>query len=46
MKSKYWRAAFEKLDPISNRMIRKTKERIFNNIEEFRTLDFNADNIY
>ena len=46
LKSKYWRAAFEKLEPVQKRMIRKTKDRIFRNIEEFKTLDFNEDNIY
>jgi len=46
LKSKYWRAAFEKLDPVKSRMIRKTKDNIFGNIQEFKTLDFNADNIY
>ena len=46
LKSKYWRAAFDKLEPVQKRMIQKTKDRIFSNIEEFKTLDFNADNIY
>ncbi|MCL2210822.1 MAG: DUF4942 domain-containing protein [Treponema sp.] len=46
LRSKYWRAAFEKLEPVKDRMIRKTRENIFNNIKEFKTLDFNADNIY
>jgi len=46
LKSKYWRATFDKLDPVSKRMTKKTSERIFRNIKEFKTLDFNADNIY
>ena len=46
LKSKYWRAAFNKLEPVQKRMTCKTRERIFRNIEEFKTLDFNADNIY
>jgi len=46
LKSKYWKAAFDKLDPISKRMTRTTSDRIFRNIQEFKTLDFNADNIY
>ena len=46
LKSKYWRAAFDKLEPVQSRMTKKTRERIFRNIEEFKTLDFNADNIY
>jgi hypothetical protein len=46
LKSKYWRAAFDKLEPVNKRMILKTRDRIFREIEEFKTLDFNADNIY
>ena len=46
LKSKYWRAAFDKLEPVKKRMTRETKERIFENIREFKTLDFNSDNIY
>ena len=46
LKSKYWRAAFDKLEPVRKRMIRKTRERIFEKIKEFISLDFNADNIY
>jgi hypothetical protein len=46
LKKKYWRATFDKLEPVQKRMTFSTRERIFNNIKEFRTLDFNADNIY
>jgi SAM-dependent methyltransferase len=46
LKSKYWRAAFNKIDPVQTRMTKKTRDRIFREIEEFKTLDFNADNIY
>jgi SAM-dependent methyltransferase len=46
LKSKYWRATFDKLDPVQKRMTQKTRERIFGDIQEFKTLDFNADNIY
>jgi phage-related protein len=46
LKSKYWRAAFDRLEPVKSRMTLKTRESIFRNIEEFKTLDFNADNIY
>ena len=46
LRSKYWRAAFDKLEPVQTRMILSTRKRIFENIEEFRTLDFNADNVY
>jgi len=46
LKSKYWRAAFGKLEPVRKRMTHETRRRIFQNIEEFRTLDFNADNVY
>jgi hypothetical protein len=46
LKSKYWRAAFDKLDPVQERMTKKTRDKIFNKIKEFKTMDFNADNIY
>jgi hypothetical protein len=46
LKVKYWRAAFDKLDPVQERMTRKTRNNIFRNIKEFNTLDFNAENIY
>lgn len=46
LKSKYWRAAFDKLEPVKTRMTRKTRDEIFGNIQEFKTLDFNIDNIY
>jgi hypothetical protein len=46
LKSKYWRAAFNKLDPVRTRMTKNTRDRIFGEIDEFKTLDFNADNIY
>jgi len=46
LKLKYWKAVFDKLDPVRKRMTYNTREKIFRDIEEFRTLDFNADNIY
>jgi hypothetical protein len=46
LKSKYWRAAFDKLESVQKRMTIKTRDRIFEKIGEFKTLDFNADNIY
>ena len=46
LKSKYWRAAFENLEPVKERMTRRTRDRIFGEIQEFRKMDFNADNIY
>jgi SAM-dependent methyltransferase len=46
LKSKYWRAAFDKLEPVKTRMTRKTRDSIFDKIKEFKTLDFNSDNIY
>jgi hypothetical protein len=46
LKSKYWRAAFNKLEPVNKRMTQKTRDNIFREIEEFKTLDFNTDNIY
>jgi hypothetical protein len=46
LKKKYWRATFDKLEPVQKRMTFGTREKIFNSIKEFQTLDFNADNIY
>jgi hypothetical protein len=46
LKSKYWRVAFDKLDPVRTRMTQKTRDEIFRKIREFNLLDFNADNIY
>jgi hypothetical protein len=46
LKSKYWRAAFDKLEPVNTRMTQKTRDSVFGRIEEFKTLDFNSDNIY
>jgi hypothetical protein len=46
LKSKYWRAAFDKMDAVRKRMTKETKRKIFNSIEEFKHIDFNADNIY
>jgi len=46
LKSKYWRATFDKLEPVQKRMTFGTREKIFRDITEFKTLDFNADNIY
>ena len=46
LKTKYWKVAFDKLDPVRKRMTRTTRDNIFSAIEEFKTLDFNADNIY
>jgi hypothetical protein len=46
LRLKYWRAAFNKIDAVRERMTKRTRERIFNSIEEFNGLDFNAGNIY
>jgi len=46
LKKKYWRATFDKLEPVKKRMTYKTREHIFHSIEEFGTMDFNVDNIY
>jgi hypothetical protein len=46
LKTKYWRAAFNKLDPVRERMTQETRNHIFTSIKEFNTLDFNAGNIY
>jgi hypothetical protein len=46
LKLKYWRAAFDKLEPVKTRMTQKTRDSIFEKIDEFSTLDFNSDNIY
>lgn len=46
LKKKYWRATFDKLDPVRKRMTFDTRQRIFSDMKEFSTLDFNADNVY
>jgi NACalpha-BTF3-like transcription factor len=46
LKHKYWRIAFDKLDPVKKRMTLATRQSIFDRIREFEKLDFNADNIY
>lgn len=46
LKNRYWRIAFDKLSVINSRLVRKTRERLLYEMEEFQTLDFNEDNIY
>jgi len=46
LKSKYWRAAFDKLEPVQTRMTKRTRQRIFDSIREFKALDFSTDNVY
>jgi len=46
LKKKYWRATFDKLEPVQKRMTFGTRKKIFESIDEFKTLDFNADNVY
>jgi hypothetical protein len=45
MKKRYWRLAFEKLDAVTERLTCDTRQKLLNEMEEFKTLDFNAGNI-
>jgi len=46
LKQRYWKAAFEKLDPIKSRLTRSTRNGLVYRMEEFYTLNFNEENIY
>jgi len=46
LKHRYWRCAFEKLDAVKSRLTYRTRQHLLNEMEEFNTLDFNAENIY
>jgi hypothetical protein len=45
LKKHYWRLAFEKLDAVTERLTYKTRNKLLEEMEEFKTLDFNAGNI-
>jgi hypothetical protein len=46
LKDKHWRFAFGRLDAINRRLTRETSRKMLNRMNEFRSLDFNEDNIY
>jgi hypothetical protein len=46
LKKRYWRAAFDRLEPIKSRLTSETRNRLLSEMEEFSTLDFNEDNLY
>jgi hypothetical protein len=46
LKKRYWRIAFNKLKPVSERLTRETRDKLLTGMDEFNTLDFNEDNVY
>jgi len=46
LKSKHWYCAFEKLSAINSRLTKNTRQEMLSRMAEFKTLDFNEDNIY
>jgi hypothetical protein len=46
LKDKYWHAAFDKLSAINSRLTKSTRNEMLNHMAEFKTLDFNEENIY
>jgi hypothetical protein len=45
LKKHYWRVAFEKLDAVTERLTYDTRKKLLGEMEEFKSLDFNAGNI-
>jgi hypothetical protein len=45
MKKRYWRLAFEKLNAVTERLTYDTRDKLLGEMEEFKSLDFNAGNI-
>jgi hypothetical protein len=45
LKKRYWRLAFGKLDAVTERLTYDTRNKLLGEMEEFKTLDFNAGNI-
>jgi hypothetical protein len=45
MKKRYWRLAFGKLDAVTERLTYDTRDKLLGEMEEFKSLDFNAGNI-
>lgn len=46
LKGRYWRLAFDRLDPIAERLTAETRHTLIAKMSRFSTLDFNHDNIY
>jgi hypothetical protein len=46
LKGYHWRLAFGKLSAINSRLTKDVRERMLGEMDEFRRLDFNSDNIY
>jgi hypothetical protein len=46
LKEYHWNLAFDKLSAIKSRLTKDVRDKLFREIEEFASLDFNADNIY
>jgi hypothetical protein len=46
IKNKYWRYVFDKLQPINSRLTKDTRNKLLGEMDEFKTVDFNTDNIY
>jgi len=46
LKNTYWQLTFKKLDAINRRLTKNTSNEMLYRMREFRTLDFNEDNIY
>jgi hypothetical protein len=46
MKTRFWAIAFERLEPINQRLTFDTRHKLAEEMYQFKTLDFSADNIY
>jgi hypothetical protein len=46
LKEYHWNLAFDKLSAIKSRLTKDVRHKLFQDMREFTTLDFNADNIY
>ena len=46
LKNKYWHELFDKLDKITSRLTKKSRESLLNTLKDTMTIDFTEDNIY
>lgn len=46
LKVNYWKELFDNLDSITDRLTTKSREKLLNRINEYTTVDFNAENAY
>jgi hypothetical protein len=46
LKSRFWAIAFNRLEPINQRLTFDTRQKLAEEMHQFKTLDFSADNIY